>query len=384
MFLRTTQLRNTGLIEAGAYFHQKGMIAPNTYLIDLDAVRKNASMIKEEAARQGIELYFMTKQFGRNPLVARAITESGITKAVAVDPWEALHLADNGISLGHVGHLVQIPKNMMEPILKHRPEVVTVFSYENAKIVAETAQSIGYIQKILLRVVGTDDHIYPGQQGGIPIRNLKYEVERIALLKGVYISGVTAFPCLLAHEERVEPTANFATLQEAKQILGAKGFTELQINTPSVSAVSTLSLLKKLGSTHAEPGHALTGTTPLHENGAEPEIPAMIYVSEVSHSDQGNAYVYGGGFYPRSHMKGALVGSSPDHLSFTKANLDDSESIDYYATLDTDKVSVSVGDTALFSFRTQIFVTRATVAVVEGIGHDPRISGLYNSGGILL
>lgn len=52
----------------------------------------------------------MTKQFGRNPLIAQAIVESGIEKAVAVDPWEALSLSKNGIKIGHVGHLVQIPK----------------------------------------------------------------------------------------------------------------------------------------------------------------------------------------------------------------------------------------------------------------------------------
>lgn len=382
MFLQATCQRNMGLIEAGLYFHQKGLIEPNTYLIDLDAVRRNASMIKAEADRQGIELYFMTKQFGRNPLVSHAIAESGLRKAVAVDPWEALHLASHGIPLGHVGHLVQIPNPMLEAVLAHRPEVITAFSYEKAKIVSETAERMGFIQNILLRIVGSNDFVYPGQQGGISIQELASVADRIAELKGVKITGVTAFPCLLVKDGKVEQTGNFHTLLEAQFILNEKGYQNLQINTPSVSSVSTIPLLKKWGSTHAEPGHALTGTTPLNQEGTEPETPAMIYVSEVSHVDGEKAFVYGGGFYPRSHMNKALVGSHPDRLSPKKAVLDDPQSIDYYGTLLTN--DVSLGDTAIFAFRTQIFVTRAKVAVVEGIGHQPRLCGIYNSGGIKL
>jgi predicted amino acid racemase len=382
MFLDVTLSRNTPLIDTAITLHQKGLIEPNTYVIDLDMVRRNAQKIKEKADEVDIELYFMTKQFGRNPLVSRAIVESGIQKAVAVDPWEALVLANNGISLGHVGHLVQIPKRLMEPVLRHRPEVVTVFSYENAKVVSDTAQQLGFVQPILLRVVSPGDFIYPGQQGGFEISSLHKEIDRLKRLKGVVISGVTTFPCLLVEDGEAKATKNLSTLIKAKEILYDKGYSHLQINTPSVSSVSTLSLLKEYGSTHAEPGHSLTGTTPLHVKETEPEIPAMVYVSEVSHVHGNQAFVYGGGFYPRSQMKGALVGKNIDSLIFAEAYLENAESIDYYITLNTNRVSV--GDTAIFSFRTQIFVTRSKVAVVEGIGQHPKIIGVFNSEGMKL
>ena len=40
------------------------------------------------------------------------------------------------------------------------------------------------------------------------------------------------------------------------------------------------------------------------------EIPAVVYVSEVSHNFMGNAYCFGGGHYRRSHVKHVLVGKS--------------------------------------------------------------------------
>ena len=114
MFLDVTLERNQDLLEIALYYHQKGIVPPNTYVIDSDAVRENAAILAKEAERQNIQLFFMTKQIGRNPLLARVIAEAGIPKAVAVDPWEAYKLAESGVQIGHIGHLVQIPKSMVE------------------------------------------------------------------------------------------------------------------------------------------------------------------------------------------------------------------------------------------------------------------------------
>lgn len=128
-------------------FHQRGIISPNTYVLDLDTVKKNTKVLSEKARKQDIELFFMTKQFGRNPLVAQAIAESGIDKAVAVDPWEAITLSQNGIKIGHVGHLVQIPIHMIPAILKLHPDYVTVFSLANARNISRAAKEMGRKQK---------------------------------------------------------------------------------------------------------------------------------------------------------------------------------------------------------------------------------------------
>ncbi|WBX79760.1 hypothetical protein PD280_19250 [Virgibacillus salarius] len=117
-------------------------------------------------------------------------------------------------------------------------------------------------------------------------------------------------------------------------------------------------------------GHGLTGTTPIHAFKRLPEIPAMIYVSEVSHETKDHYQVIAGGFYGRSNMEGCLVGSHKESIlqQYVAARQSSPEAIDYYGSIaKPDCFKVKIGDTAIFSFRTQIFVTRAHVALVEGI-----------------
>jgi hypothetical protein len=54
------------------------------------------------------------------------------------------------------------------------------------------------------------------------------------------------------------------------------------------------------------------------------------------------------------------------------------ENIDYYAML-TPGEKAKVGDTVIFGFRTQAFITRAHVAVVSGISEGkPVLEGLFD------
>ncbi|UFU00244.1 YhfX family PLP-dependent enzyme [Radiobacillus kanasensis] len=381
MFLDTTWRNNGKLIETAVAFHQQGLISPNTYVIDLDTVKKNAQALVTEAKKQDIELYFMSKQFGRNELVSKAIVEAGIEKAVAVDPWEAIALHSQGIKIGHVGHLVQIPKQMIHRILLLEPEYVTVFSYENARNISEVAMKIGKKQKVFLRIADTSDFIYNGQQGGFTLSQLNKDIGHIIQLEGIEVAGLTSFPCVLIEEDKPKVTPNVFSMHKAKSLLRQKGFTNLEMNMPSATSVETLKLLKENGATQAEPGHALTGTTPLHATGELPEKPAMVYVSEVSHLYNNQAYVFGGGFYPRSHMKSALVGS--DSLNLIKVSVfpNDPSNIDYYGMLKTD--DVKVGDSVIYAFRTQVFVTNAQIAIVENLHSNPKLLGIYNATGEL-
>ncbi|SMO68770.1 YhfX family PLP-dependent enzyme [Melghirimyces algeriensis] len=383
MFLSVTLSRNPELAEYAVHLHRTGQIRPNTYVLDLDTIRYNAQQLVDTAYRNGIHLYMMTKQLGRIPEVAQAITDSGITKAVAVDPWEALHLAQAGIALGNVGHLVQIPSSMVDEIVSCQPEVITVFSVEKAKEISDAAQKQGKIQDLLLKVVAKGDVVFEGQWGGFREEEVRSAVSRIRQLPGVHIAGVTSFPCFLFNGECLQPTENVHTLLRCAEMLETElGEPLKQINAPSATACATIPLLRQLGATHGEPGHALTGTTPLHQRPGQLERPAMVYVSEVSHTDGETAYVFGGGHYRRSHMKGALVGKSFPEMANRRLDATElaPESIDYYTGLKMDGQNVDVGDTALYSFRTQIFVTRAEVVVVEGLqeGH-PTLVGVYDS-----
>ncbi len=321
----------------------------------------------------------MTKQFGRNPIVAQEIVKAGIEKAVAVDPWEAMTLSKAGIKIGHVGHLVQIPKKMIPTILNLKPDYITVFSYENAKNISEVARQHQRKQKVFLRIANEGDYIYNGQVGGFSLADLEKDINKLEELEGIEIAGLTSFPCLLIENDTPTITPNVKSMHLAKKMLEEIGHTQLEMNMPSATSTASIPLLKKHGATQGEPGHALTGTTPLHAKESLAEKPAMTYVSEVSHVYNNEAFVFGGGFYPRSNMKHALIGSTINQLKQVRVLENEPTSIDYYGTICTS--DVKVGDTAIFAFRTQIFVTHAQIAIVKDLSTSPKLLGIYDSVG---
>lgn len=390
MFLRSTRERNPELIAAAVHLHQTGQIGPNTYVLDIDRVVENARLMARIAGEHGLSLYAMTKQAGRNPFLARAAVAGGIPAAVTVEPAEARLLHSHGIPLGNVGHLVQIPAHDMADILAMGPDVVTVFSLEAAERVAEAARHMAAPQDLLLRVMEPGDFSYRGQEGGFLLEELGGAVERLAALPSVRIAGVTAFPCLLVDRETgaAEPTPNFSTLLEAARILRDDfGLNVRQVNAPSVTCAATIPLLAAMGATHGEPGSSLTGNTPLHTDGGQPEVPAQVYVSEVATVRDDRAYCFGGGFYARSNMAGALLFSrgSDEPVELGVDPLPPGI-IDYYgALLLPPGVRPRLGDTVVFAFRAQTFVTRAQVAAVGGIAQDePDLLGICDASGNLL
>ena len=119
-------------------------------------------------------------------------------------------MAEAGVPLGNVGHLVQTPRAAMERIVAARPDIMTVYSVEKAAEIGAAAKSQGFEQPIMLRVIGEGDMLYPGQYGGFPLVELGATVDAIEALPGVRIAGVCSFPCLLFSEEagRAVPTLN--------------------------------------------------------------------------------------------------------------------------------------------------------------------------------
>ncbi|MFO7273643.1 MAG: YhfX family PLP-dependent enzyme [Bacillota bacterium] len=373
MFLEVTVRRNPRLIEAALRLHAEGRLPPNTYVLDMDAIRHNARTLAAAARREGIQLYFMSKQVNRNPQVIAAVAEAGIPRGVAVDIDDARAFREAGAALGHVGHLVQIPRAFLPQVLSWRPEVMTVFSVAHAKAVSDAAVRLGIKQDLLLRVAS--GYFHPGQEGGFDLEELPTVARAISELPGVRVVGVTAFPCLVAEGGRPTPTPNLTAVTRAARLLREElGIEVSQVNAPSLTCVATLPMLRQAGATHGEPGHALTGTTPLHATSDQPELPAMVYLTEVSHTWRGRAYVYGGGSYPRGHMRNALVGTALRRATLHRPA---AENIDYYLTLDDPKARE--GEPVIAAFRTQAFTARANLALVEGIQQGaPRLAGLYD------
>lgn len=380
MFLEQTMKRNKALIETAFRLHKSGLILPDSYVIDVDSFLANAKQLLKEANRHQIRLYFMLKQVGRNPYLAGELVKLGYPGAVVVDFKEAQVMMENQIPIGNVGHLVQVPESMIKQVVDYSPEVITVFSMEKIRSIDRAAGELGKNQGIMLRVYDAEDMIYSGQTAGFCLDRLevvaKHIVEECA---NVTIKGVTSFPCYLYNEEArdIQPTTNLNTVLRAKRTLENMGVTVPIVNTPSATCSRTLGKIAEYGGNCGEPGHGLSGTTPMHVLEEMEEIPSVVYVSEISHSFMGGGYCYGGGHYRRSHMERALVGASMECARNLQAIPPSDESIDYHFGLSEE---CRVGDTAVMAFRFQIFVTRSDVVLVRGVQDgNAEIVGVYDS-----
>ena len=388
MFLESLRKRNPELIRVAAKLHREKRISPNTYVLDLDAIRQNIRKIKEQAKKFNLRVYPMTKQIGRNPFVLKIIREEDLGPPVAVDWMGARQLSEQGIRIGHIGHLVQVPHTEVESILKLRPEVWTVFSLEKAKELSKVARYLGVRQKVLLRVAGEKDVFYPGQAGGILEKQVIETAKKICDLPNVELVGVTSFPCLLFDVDRkdVYTTPNLDTILKAAQELeDTLGIAITQINAPGTTSAVTMQILAKKGATHVEPGHGMSGSTPLHAFKELPEIPAIVYLTEISHIYTKQAYCYGGGLYVDpvipQYPLAALVGATIDTLLEQRLNVElvPLGGIDYYGMIELNRHdNVKTGDTVIFGFRPQMFITRANIAAISGIQKKtPKIEGVF-------
>ena len=387
MFLDVLMRRNPRFIEAAMALHQSGALPPNSYVLDLDAVERNARYFSEKATSLGMKTFAMTKQVGRHSGFCQAVMRGGIDRSVAVDMDCAISCHRAGLKTGHLGHLVQVPKgDAAFAAAQLQPDYWTVFSDQKAKEAADAAAKAGRVQNILARIQTKDDTFYRGHEGGFAAEDVADIADQIDARDGAAFAGITTFPALLFDLEsrKVIPTQNLSTLSAAAEALSAAGRVGIEINAPGTNSSVILQALADAGATQCEPGNALHGTTPLHAVEDLPEDPAVLYLSEVSHHHGGNAFCFGGGLYidpvfPKYDVK-ALVGSEPTSAASALASVEipDYSAIDYYGMVDaTGAVKPKTGDTVIFGFRGQAFVTRANIVGVSGVASgDPRVTSI--------
>ncbi len=386
MFLDLLRRRNPAFVEAVFALHQAGQIPAGAYVLDLDAIEANARALQTEADRLGLEMFAMTKQVGRNPELIDAVGRGGIDRFVAVDMACARAVVAAGARVGHLGHLVQVPFAEADRAASYAPDVWTVFTHDKAREAAAASARAGRTQGLLARIAADGDTFYRNQEGGFDAADIVEVATAFEQLEGARFAGITTFPALLydATSRDVRPTPNLGTLERAAERLRDAGFTPA-INAPGTTSTELLQLLADHGATQVEPGHGLTGTTALHLVRDLPEVPAIAYVSEVAHHHGGEAYVFGNGFYidpifPDYPVQ-ALVGREAASATQVAAELVPATMIDYHAMLDQPR-PLETGETALFGFRAQIFVTRALVAPISGVASgSPRCDGVYASDG---
>jgi predicted amino acid racemase len=389
MYLERARQLNGTLIRHAVALHQAGAIPPASYLIDTDTVRANAALLATQAADLDLRLFFMSKQIGHNPETVAAIRAGGIDKTVAVDGRSAELLSQQGVPLGNVGHLSQIPRSQLGRLLSERqPEFLTVFNVAQARQAAQIAAGLGTPVQALLKVRPDGPATFPGQEGGFYVDELKDQLPALTSLPGLQVSGVTAYPCTTFDRAAscFRPTAELSSLALAAQLVGDQIGSLPHVNAPGNTAAETLELLAERGCSSAEPGHALTGTGPHHRQGRGAEKPALVYVSEIVQIDDGTATAIGGGLYRRGGLRHALVGTDDSITESVPVNvrLPDAQYIDYYFTLELPPGHhVKVGDTVVAVLRPQVFVGYARTVAMHGLhSGNPALGMIRDSQGL--
>lgn len=389
MFLDVLLRRNPEFVEAAMTLHQTGKIPANSYVLDLDAVENNAHAFSSHATKLGLKTFAMTKQVGRHSGFCQALMRGGIDRSVAVDMDCAVACHRAGLRTGHLGHLVQVSRgDAALAAARLQPDYWTVFSSDKAIEAANAAHNAGREQNLLARIQVEGDTFYRGHEGGFSADDIRRVADEIDALDGARFAGITTFPALLFDREsrKVQPTPNLTTLGRAAEALAATGRNDIEINAPGTNSMVMLQALADAGATQCEPGNALHGTTPLHAVEDLPEDPAVLYLSEVSHHHGGNAFCFGGGLYvdpvfPKYDVK-ALVSNEPTSSRDALASVEipDYSAIDYYGMIDaTGSVKPKTGDTVIFGFRGQAFVTRANIVGVSGVSSgNPKVTTIEN------
>lgn len=392
MFLDVLRRRNPAFIEVAMALHQQGKIPANAYVLDLDTVERNARLLSDEATRLGLKTFAMTKQVGRSSSFCQAVKRGGVDRAVAVDMACARATHKAGLKLGHLGHLQQVARHGAAAAAKtFSPDYWTVFNDSKAQEAAAGAKAAGYTQDLLARIRAEGDTFYRGHEGGYDAADIAVVADRLDTLDGGRFAGITTFPALLFDHatRKVLPTHNLSTLSKAAETLAKSGRKDIEINAPGTTSAVMLQALADAGATQCEPGNGLHGTTALHVMEDLPELPAVLYLTEVSHLSGGKAYCLGGGFYidpifPDYDVR-ALVSAEPTVASAALRSVEvpPPSAIDYYAMIDAAGSSApKPGDTAVFGFRGQAFVTRAFVVGVSGISKgQPKVETIENGFG---
>lgn len=389
MFLQSLLNRNPSFLLSAAQLHQKGEIDSNTYALDLETVTTNSRLLSEKGQSLGIDVIAMTKQVGRNPDFCKAVKLGGISGAVAVDYECGVYSHAAGLDISHIGHLVQIPKSQIARTFNLEPALWTVFSLEQAGDIAKIASEHSEIVNISLRVWDEDCTFYKGHEGGFHSSDVLDIANKLSKMKNLRLAGVTSFPALLFDKQtnQLRITKNAELIRKvAEQLEDLLGYRLIR-NMPGTTSVDGIEMLAKAGATQVEPGHGLTGTTPLSAVVETIERPAIAYVTEVMHHHQGKAFVLGGGLYMDPVLgdiptKAAVFTESGD-FEILEADMPNPGAIDYYAALNPNKNGAlpPIGSTVIFGFRPQVFVSRGMTVGIENSSTKPKALNHYGSSG---
>ena len=249
------------------------------------------------------------------------------------------------MAIGHVGHLVQIPKAEADAAASFEPDYWTVFNAEKASEAAARSEEARTEPGLCWRasrpratasIAATRAASRPPMS--LAVADRLDELDGATLRRHHHLSG----PPLRSGDAKNRPDAEPCDAPQRRRDIGAQRAGGRSRSTrPGRPRLRCSAALADAGATQVEPGHGLTGTTPLHAVEDLPELPAVVYVTEVSHLHGGEAYCFGGGLYidpvfPDYEVK-AIVSREPTAASAALRNVEipPPAAIDYYGMIDT-------------------------------------------------
>jgi predicted amino acid racemase len=385
------------MLEAAIRLHQEGAIPPSTHLIDLDAVAHNAQVIAEAARRLRLKAFAMTKQDGHEPHMTGVVLDRGFDGITAVEAMQAYRIHRHGFPLGNVGHTSPLPWAEVERILAMDPQYVTVYTLEAARRVSDACVALGRTQPLYVTVgrtgdEGTDAELFGGWSEAECVEAIRPILE----LPSVRVAGIAQHVTIDYPSQddprTARPTEAFFTSLRARERLERQlGLSDLRINCSGNCNAITAETLASYGATDIEPGAALVGSGRFHALLEMPEIPAQVFVSEITHHWDGNAYAIGGGFGFVWDMDGTLtpfygiVGRSLEEARTRPLEFLGPPWYDVFGRFRDPEGKARVGETLLFVHLPQVIMERCYVAAVSGISTStPIVEALLDSEGTLL
>ncbi len=245
MFLKKVMENNQPLVKTTISLHREWNIPPTTFVLDLDMIRKNAAELKDEAVKNNLKMYLMVKSFNRNPFVSTIAVSEGFEGVVAVN-FQGASVHDRyNIPIKHIGHLVQVPMHYILKALKLNPEVITVFSYIEAKRISASAKILGKRQDLLIRVYNKDNILF----GLCRLRIFNKQ----AIIREIHIYGQALKIGEKAKEIGQHKGLGKKLLKQAEKITKENKIFELKI----ISGVGVRQYYKKLGYKLDEQGYMI-------------------------------------------------------------------------------------------------------------------------------
>ena len=393
MLLDVTLRRNPELVAAAIQLQQEGAIPPGTQVIDLDTVAENGAALARAAQEHDLRVFIMTKQNGHHPHMTRVLLNQGLHSVVAVEPMAAFRINRYGFPLGHVGHLTNIPRHQVEPIVAMRPEFITVYNVEAARRVSEAAGALGVHQNLYVRVSNPGENgLFEAVVGGWTLDECVEGIRPLLDLPNVTVAGLTqhcAIDYMVEHDpHKARPSEAFFTMLRAKELLERElGLQDLRLNAAGNTNVITFPLLAGYGVTDVEPGMALAGCAPFHAWGDMPEKPAQVLVSEIVHRWEDELYAIGGVFdyiieTPSNDLGDVvgLVGTSLEQATKQRATFRSSGVIDYHGVFGPPGVAGEIGDSLVVAWHPQAHAERGQTVTVSGISRgEPSVTGIFDA-----